>query len=69
MPEPRALTILQALKSIKEGRLTAAGLVESCLERIHQREKTVHAWVNLYAQEALEEAHRLDREFQEIHNH
>ena len=64
MPEPRELTIIEALAQMKEGRLTAVRLVESCLERIRQREETIHAWTNLYEQQALEEAQRLDEEFQ-----
>jgi aspartyl-tRNA(Asn)/glutamyl-tRNA(Gln) amidotransferase subunit A len=49
---------------MREARLTAVHLIESCLERIHQREETVHAWVNLYERQALEEARRLDKLFQ-----
>ena len=49
---------------MKAGKLTAEKLVESCLERIHAREETVHAWVEVYEREALAEARRCDREFQ-----
>ena len=64
MTEPRELTIVEALNQMRKARLTAVQLVESCLERIHQREETVHAWVSRYEQQALEEARRLDRLFQ-----
>jgi aspartyl-tRNA(Asn)/glutamyl-tRNA(Gln) amidotransferase subunit A len=64
MPEPRELTIREAGERIKSGKLTAEKLVESCLDRIHAREETIHAWVKVYEQDALEEARRCDREFQ-----
>lgn len=64
MGEPRALTIREAGERIKSGKLTAEKLIESCLERIHAREAILHAWVEVYENEALEEAQRCDREFQ-----
>jgi Asp-tRNA(Asn)/Glu-tRNA(Gln) amidotransferase A subunit family amidase len=63
MPEPRELTIREAGERMKAGKLTAERLVESCLERIHAREGIVHAWVEVYEREALDEARRQDREF------
>lgn len=63
MPEPRELTVREAGERMKAGKLTAERLVESCLERIHAREEIVHAWVEVYEREALEEACRRDREF------
>ena len=65
MQEPRELTIREAGERMKAGKLTAERLVESCLERIHAREDTIHAWVEVYEQEALAEARRCDRELQE----
>lgn len=64
MSEPRDLTIVEALDQIKKSKLTSVQLIESCLERIHQREETLHAWISLYEREALEEARRLDKSFQ-----
>jgi aspartyl-tRNA(Asn)/glutamyl-tRNA(Gln) amidotransferase subunit A len=63
MREPRELTIREALERMRSGELTAERLMESCLERIRAREEVVHAWVEVYEREALEEARRCDREF------
>lgn len=62
MKEPRELTIQEAGERMKSGELTAERLVESCLERIHAREETIHAWVEVYEREALAEARRCDQE-------
>ena len=62
MLEPRELTITEAGQRMKSGSLTAERLMESCLERIHAREETVHAWVEVYGREALAEARRCDQE-------
>ncbi len=62
MQDPRDLTITSAIKLMRKGELTTQKLVESCLERIQQREGTIHAWVELYEKEALEEARRCDDE-------
>lgn len=62
MGEPRGLTIREAWEQIKSGKLTAEKLMESCLERIHAREEIIHAWVEVYEQDALAEARRCDRE-------
>jgi Asp-tRNA(Asn)/Glu-tRNA(Gln) amidotransferase A subunit family amidase len=64
MREPRELTIREAAERIEAGELTSERLVESCLERIQAREGLIHAWVQVYAEEALAEARRCDREFQ-----
>ena len=64
MPEPRELTIREAGERMKSGKLTAEKLMESCLKRIHAREEIIHAWVEVYEQDALAEARHCDREFQ-----
>ena len=64
MQEPRELTIRETSERIKAGELTAEKLIESCLERIHDRDGVVHAWVQVDEQLALTEARRCDREFQ-----
>ena len=64
MREPRELTIREAAKQMKAGKLTAEKLIESCLERIHERDETIHAWVEVYEQQALAEARRCDDEMQ-----
>jgi len=53
MQEPRELTIVAAINLMRRGDLTAQELVKSCLERIHQREGTIHAWGEVYEDEAL----------------
>ncbi len=63
MPEPRELTISAAIHLMRGGDLTAQELVKSCLERIHQREGTIHAWVVVDEDKAIEEARRCDNEF------
>lgn len=62
MQEPRTLTIREAGEWMGSGKLTAERLLESCLERIHARDGIVHAWVEVYEEEALTEARRCDRE-------
>ena len=58
----RELTIRAAIRGMRNGGLTARQLVASCLERIRAREETIHAWVEVYADEALAEARRCDDE-------
>lgn len=65
MKEPMELTIQEAGERMRAGELTAEKLMESCLERIHSREATIHAWVEVYEQEAIAEARRCDRESQQ----
>ncbi len=65
MKEPRELTIGETGERMRAGELTAERLLESCLERIHGREETIHAWVEVYEKEALAEARRCDRESQQ----
>lgn len=62
MPEPRNLTIRDAVRRTRAGTLTAEELVASCLERIRAREATIRAWVEVSEQTALEEARLCDRE-------
>ena len=61
---PRDLTIGAATDRMRTGELTARELVESCLERIHERDNTIRAWVEVYEAQALEEARQCDREVQ-----
>lgn len=62
MTAVRDLTIDDAADRMRKGEITAQGLVESCLERICQREGIVRAWVEVYEKEALDEARRCDQE-------
>jgi len=64
MKAPREFTIKEAKDRMRAGELTARALVESCLERICKREETLHAWVEVYNDEALEAADRCDQAVQ-----
>ena len=57
----RELTIHAAPQLMKSRELSARQLMASCLERIHEREETIHAWVEVYEKEALEAADACDR--------
>ena len=64
MKSPRDLTIKDAARQMRKGELTAQALIESCLERIHDRGDIVRAWVEVYEKEALEEARQCDQDAQ-----
>lgn len=61
MNEPRDLSLTEAIGHIRDGALTAEQLVQSCLDRIAQREPDVRAWATLHGDHALAEARRMDR--------
>jgi Asp-tRNA(Asn)/Glu-tRNA(Gln) amidotransferase A subunit family amidase len=63
MSEPRELTIVDAVNRLRKGEMTAEVLVVSCLERIHRRDGAVRAWVEVYEEQALEEARERDAGF------
>jgi Asp-tRNA(Asn)/Glu-tRNA(Gln) amidotransferase A subunit family amidase len=60
MVRPEELTALEARKALDAGELTAAALVEACLERIEAREPEVRAWVHLDPEGARRRARELD---------
>ena len=60
--EPCDLTIKEAASVITAGKLTVLELVESCLERICDREEKILAWALVDRDGALEVARRLDQE-------
>lgn len=60
MTEPRELTISAAVEQLRQGQLTVTALMTSCLDRIHLRDKTVKAWVEVYEKEAIDLAGRYD---------
>ena len=60
MPEPRELTIAEARERMRAGELKAQDLVASCLERICRRDGNIHAWVEIYEEQALEQAQMCD---------
>jgi aspartyl-tRNA(Asn)/glutamyl-tRNA(Gln) amidotransferase subunit A len=67
MPEPRELSIQEAVRRVRDGDLTVVKLVESYLERIHARDATVRAWVEVNEKAALEEAYRCDQDGRQGH--
>jgi aspartyl-tRNA(Asn)/glutamyl-tRNA(Gln) amidotransferase subunit A len=62
MTEPFELSVVDAAAAIREGRLSAVGLVEACLGRIDACEEAIRAWVAIDRPGALEAARRLDAE-------
>jgi Asp-tRNA(Asn)/Glu-tRNA(Gln) amidotransferase A subunit family amidase len=60
MNAPERLGALEARRAIAAGRLTAAALVEACLERIGRRNGTVAAWAFLDPGAARARARALD---------
>src|SRR5262245_28500970 len=57
---PAALGAAEAVRRIREGRLTSEELVEGCLERIRQVEPEVQAWTFLDEKLALSQARAAD---------
>ena len=60
--EPCMLTLTEASRSIREGRLSTVELTRSCLAMIDRFEPQVKAWVTLDRDGALREAARLEDE-------
>jgi Asp-tRNA(Asn)/Glu-tRNA(Gln) amidotransferase A subunit family amidase len=61
MKDPWELGIREAVDLLMGGELTAMSLLESCLERIHAREKTIGAWELIDEAGARARASALDR--------
>ena len=62
MTPPFELSVVDAAAAIREGRLSALGLLEACLGRIDACEGEIRAWVTVDRAGALESARRLDAE-------
>ena len=60
MIDPANLTLSAALRAMKAGDLTAAALLEACLERINAREPEVLAWVTMDREAARKKAAKMD---------
>ena len=60
--EPFDLTVKDAVSAIKEGNLSCAELLNSCLERIDSLDGEIKAWTLVDREGAQEEARRLDKE-------
>jgi Asp-tRNA(Asn)/Glu-tRNA(Gln) amidotransferase A subunit family amidase len=58
---PNEMNAVDALAAMAAGRLTAAALVQACLDRIGQREPVVRAFAWLDPERALAEADKCDR--------
>ncbi len=52
-PEPHRLTAVEMAGRIEAGTLTAEAVVQSCLDRIREREPVVRAWRHIAGDEAL----------------
>lgn len=61
MSEPFRLSAREAARRIAAGTLTAQALVESCLERIAERESETGAWAYIDPDQALAEARARDQ--------
>jgi Asp-tRNA(Asn)/Glu-tRNA(Gln) amidotransferase A subunit family amidase len=59
--QPHRLSATTLVRLIESNDLTAEAVVESCLERIAEREPVVRAWSYLAAEAALAKARALDR--------
>src|SRR3990167_5201112 len=54
------MTITEAKKLMAEKKLTAVELVRGCLDAIAKKEKDVHAFLEVFADEAFEQAKGVD---------
>ena len=52
-PEPYRLTAVEMARRIEAGTLTAEAVVQSCLDRIREREPVVRAWTHIAGDAAL----------------
>jgi Asp-tRNA(Asn)/Glu-tRNA(Gln) amidotransferase A subunit family amidase len=59
--EPHRLAATTLVRLIEDGELTAEAVVESCLERIAEREPVLRAWSHLAGEAALAQARERDR--------
>jgi Asp-tRNA(Asn)/Glu-tRNA(Gln) amidotransferase A subunit family amidase len=60
--EPHRLPATSLVRLIEDGELTAEAVVQSCFERVAEREPVVRAWSHLAKESALAKARELDRE-------
>jgi len=58
---PNALSATDAIRKIREGKLTSVDLVKACLKRIEDTDGQLHAWVYLNPEHALAQAADLDQ--------
>src|SRR5262249_56655755 len=55
------LSATEITHGIEAGKFTAEAVVRDCLDRIAEREPTVHAWATIDSDHALKQARTLDR--------
>jgi amidase len=60
-PTLNELSIIEARDAIQEGSITSEALVQTCLDRIHERENIVRAWIHINEEEGLKQARELDQ--------
>ena len=58
---PEQISATQAAQLLARREITAERLTQACLDRISERESTIHAWTVVNASAALEYARKLDR--------
>jgi Asp-tRNA(Asn)/Glu-tRNA(Gln) amidotransferase A subunit family amidase len=59
--EPRRLPATTVIRLIENGELTAEAVVQSCLDRIAERDPVVRAWSHIAADAAITRAQELDK--------
>jgi Asp-tRNA(Asn)/Glu-tRNA(Gln) amidotransferase A subunit family amidase len=60
-PEPHRLSAVEMVGRIEAGSLTAEAIVQSCLDRIREREPVVRAWTHIAGDAALAAARNANR--------
>jgi Asp-tRNA(Asn)/Glu-tRNA(Gln) amidotransferase A subunit family amidase len=60
--QPHQLTLREAARRIREGKLSSSDLVRACLTRCSRLEPRIGAWEHLDAERAMERAEALDAE-------
>ena len=58
-------TILEAAAQLRRGHLTASQLTQSCLDRIERHDGSLHSFITVTAERALETANKVDRELRD----
>jgi aspartyl-tRNA(Asn)/glutamyl-tRNA(Gln) amidotransferase subunit A len=60
--ELTALSLCEAGRSVRDGRVSPVALTQACLARIKELDSTLHAFITVTAESALEEARRAEAE-------
>ena len=61
------LTIIEALKGLKEKKFSALKLTQACLDRIKEVDNKVKAFITVCVKDALEQAKRADKLIKKDH--